>query len=69
MTHGIFWGGPKEVSHWFPDTGTKSFTLSPKNGFLAQTVKLGQNWHFWLNIGILGPFGPMPDQKKCEQGA
>ena len=21
------------------------------------------NWHFWPNIGIFGPFDPMPDQK------
>ena len=23
-------------------------------------------WHFWPNIGIFGPFGPMPDQKPMQ---
>jgi len=45
--------------------GTKSFTPCPqKIGFLAQKrPNLAQNWHFWPNVGIFGPFDPMPDQK------
>ena len=44
--------------------GTKSFTPSPQNiVFLAKKrPNLAQNWHFWPNIGIFGPFGRMPDQ-------
>ena len=26
-------------------------------------AKLAQNWLFWPNIGIFGPFGPIPDRK------
>ena len=38
-----------------------SFTPSSlHNGILAQ------NWHFWQNIGIFGPFGPLPDQKTMQ---
>ena len=57
---------------WYEDT--KSFTPSPqKNGFLAQKrPNLAQNWHFWPNIGIFGPFDLMPDQKtmrtSCPSG-
>ena len=29
-------------------------------------AKLAQNWLFWPNIGIFGPFGPMPDQKTMQ---
>ena len=44
--------------------GTKSFTPSPQNiVFLAKKrPNLAQNWHFWPNNGIFGPFGRMPDQ-------
>ena len=36
----------------------KKWIFGPKRArFLAQI------WHFWLNISIFGPFGPMPDQK------
>ena len=24
---------------------------------------LAKNWHFWPNMGIFGPFNPMPDLK------
>ena len=36
----------------------KKWIFGPKRArFLAQI------WHFWLNISIFVPFGPMPDQK------
>ena len=42
----------------------KFYSLPQKNGFLAQKrPKLAQNWHFWPNISIFGPFDLMPDQK------
>ena len=28
-----------------------------------EPAPLAQNWHFWPNIGIFGPFDLMPDQK------
>ena len=44
--------------------GTKRFTPSPKNGFLAQKrPNLAQNWHFRPNMGIFCPFDPIPDHK------
>ena len=45
--------------------GTKIFTPCPqKIGFRAQKrPNWAKNWHFWPNIGIFGPFDPMPDQK------
>ena len=51
--------------------GIKSFTSCPqKIGFLAQKrPNLAQNWHFWPNVGIFGPFDLMPDQKQCGQVA
>ena len=42
----------------------KFYSIPQKNGFLAQKrPNLAQNWHYWPNIGIFGPLGPMPDQK------
>ena len=44
----------------------KSFTPSPKKmDFWPKSGLIWQkkNWHFWPNIGIFGPFDPMPDQK------
>ena len=39
----------------------------PKNGCLAQKrPKLAQNWHFWPNIGLFGPFDLMPNQKTMQ---
>ena len=41
----------------------KFYSIPPKNEFLAKKrPNLAQNWHFWPNIGIFGPFGRMPDQ-------
>ena len=59
----------KEVSHWFTDMRIpKIYSLPPKNRFLAQKQpNLAQNWHFWPNIDIFGPFDPMPDKKQWEQ--
>ena len=51
---------------WYEDT--KSFTPSPPKWILAQKwPNLAQNWHFWPNIGIFGPFDLMPDQKTSGQ--
>ena len=45
----------------FPLRGYQNFYLLPlKLDFLP---KNNQNWLFWPNIGIFGPFGPMADQK------
>ena len=55
----------KKVSHWFPDIRVPKVLLLPpqKIGFLAQKQpKLAQNWHFWPNIGIFGPFD-LPDER------
>ena len=37
---------------------TKIFSPSP-----VKRPNLAQNWHFWQNIGIFGPFDPMLDKK------
>ena len=37
--------------------------FGPKKG------KFGQNWHFWPNIGLFGPFDPLSDQKTMQKGA
>ena len=43
------------------------YSLPPKIRFRAQKrPNLAQNWHFWPNIGIFGPFDPMPDQKTIQ---
>ena len=34
-----------------------------KMDFGPKMAKFGQNWHFWPNISIFGPFDPIPDQK------
>ena len=45
----------------------KFYSIPPKNGFLAQVwPNLAKNWHFWPNIGIFGPFDPIPDQKTMQ---
>ena len=42
----------------------KFYSIPPRNGFFGQKrPNLAQNWHFWPNIGIFGPFDLMPDQK------
>ena len=43
----------------------QNFYLLPKElGFLTQKrPNLAKNWHFWPNMGIFGPFNPMPDLK------
>ena len=48
-----------------PIRGYQNFySLPPKNWILGpKTAKFGQKWHFWPNIGIYGPFGPMPVQR------
>ena len=45
--------------------GYQSFHSLPKSlGFLAPNrPNLAQNMHFWRNICVSGPFGPMLDQK------
>ena len=62
----------KEVP-WFPDMKVPKVLLhppSPQSLFLAKKrLDLAQNWHFWPNIGIFGPFEQMPDQKQCKQVA
>ena len=38
-----------------------------KKGFLAQKQpNLAQNWQYRPNIGIFGPFDPMPNQKTMQ---
>ena len=46
----------------------QNFYLLPwKLGFLAQKrPNLAENWLFWPNIGIFGPFGPIADQKTIQ---
>ena len=48
--------------------GAKTFTYFRKKlGFLAKKQQnLAQNWHFWSNMGIFGPFNLMPDQKASQ---
>ena len=44
--------------------GYQKFYSIPKNWFLASNrPNWAQNWHFWLYLGIFGPFDPIPDQK------
>ena len=45
---------------WVP-----KFLLSPVKirNIGQKRPNLAQNWNFWPNIGIFGPFGLMPDQK------
>ena len=44
--------------------GYQKFYSIPKNWFLASNrPNWAQNWHFWLYMGIFGPFDPIPDQK------
>ena len=45
------------------------FGKAPRFRFFGQTAKFGPKLAFWPSIGIFGPFGPMADQKRCEQGA
>ena len=61
---------------WTPKTGSilpklgwtllgtpRFYSIPPKYCFFGQKrPNLAQNWHFWPNIGIFGPFGRMPDQ-------
>ena len=48
----------------------KFYLLPEKLGCLAdKRANLAKNWLFWPNIGIFGPFGPMPDHKQCKQDA
>ena len=52
----------KEASHWFPDVRVpKKFTPSLKNGISTQ--KRPNLAQIWPNIGLFGPFGPVPYQK------
>ena len=37
--------------------------------FGTKKGKIGQNWHFWPNIGLFGPFDPLSDQKTMQKGA
>ena len=55
-----------------PDVSTKlrwkrskiEGNYSDHSGFLAKKrPNLAKNCHFWPNLGIFGPFDPMPDQK------
>ena len=51
----------------------KFYILPQKLGFLAhKRPNLAQNWLFWPNISIFGPFDLMPDQKtmrtSCRSG-
>ena len=39
----------------------KKIDFWPKNGQI-----LPKNWHFWPNMGVFGPFDPMPDQKRMR---
>ena len=41
------------------------YSIPQKNG-LPKTAKFGPKLPFWPNIGIVGPFDPMPDQKKIR---
>ena len=45
--------------------GYQNFTITPlKNWFLTpKRPNLARNWHIWPDIGIIGLFDPMPDQK------
>ena len=52
----------------FPLYGYQNFYLLPsKLGYLAQNrPNLAKIYHFWLNIGIFGPFRPMPNQETMQ---
>ena len=45
--------------------GYQNFTITPlKNWFVTpKRPNLARNWHIWPDIGIIGLFDPMPDQK------
>ena len=54
-----------KLSRWFSVIWVPKLSLTPIKFriFGQKRTNLAQNGHFWSNIGIIGIFGPMRDQK------